>query len=85
MKKFILSCEITDKEAIISGKRHVIVIKPNGMRFYMDDFFMDVIKGMNDEDLIERLKYRYSVPEEYVTRAIEVALKGGFVLKEDDR
>ena len=80
--EYIMACQVTDSEAFISGKRHVLVIKPNGIRFFMDEFFLDVMNGMNDADIVRKLVARYGVPDEYVTRAMEVVLKGGFVSRE---
>ena len=81
--EYNMVCQVTDNEAFISGKRHVLVIKPNGIRFFMGEFFLAVMNGMNDADIAGKLAARYGVPDEYVTRAIEVVLKGGFVSRED--
>jgi hypothetical protein len=80
--KYVIGCDITSVEAEISGKRHFLVRKPNGMSFYMDEFFLDVVKGINDEGLLDSLSKRYGVPDSYVERAVEVVKKGGFVIEE---
>jgi hypothetical protein len=85
VKKYVIGCEITDNEVYISGKRHLLVKKPNGMGFYMDEFFIDVVRGINDEGLVDSLSKRYGVPGSYVERAVEVAKKGGFVIEEGKR
>ena len=72
--KYQLACEVTGTEAIISGGRHRLVKKANGMSFFMDDFFIDVLNGINDKGLVERVKARYGVTEEYIP---EGARSGG--------
>jgi len=79
---YVQGFEITATEAFISGKRHFLVKKPNGMSFYLDEFFIDVVRGINDEGLVESLSKRYGVPGAYVERAVEVVKKGGFVIEE---
>jgi len=83
--KYVVGCDITSIEAEISGRRHFLVRKPNGMSFYMDEFFIDVLRGINDEKLVDSLSKRYGVPGQYVERAVEVIIKGEFVVEEGKR
>ncbi len=79
MRTYSLGCKVTRQEAIISGKRHVLVIKANGMKFYMDEFFLGVMENLGDASALKSTRDKYDVPNEYIERAVQTLLMGGFV------
>lgn len=51
-----LRYNLTGLNRLISGKRHELVERVDGMRFYLDDAFMYVLQNPEDQSLGMRLE-----------------------------
>lgn len=74
-----LSCEITGVRKTISGMEHVIVRKPSGFEFFLDNSFLFVLQNIGEEGLQERAAEKLGLDSKTVERIMDILVKSGFV------